>query len=104
MRNLEYLELHWDLIESVPFCVGDLVKLKQLLFDVDIELKYIPLSIFNLPELRDLSLFQLDISYNNLLTYNLPQDIDDNDTDATNAWFNDNFKWNPLDQTNYWLR
>merc|ERR1712176_1298811 len=62
-----------------------------LIVDISLALHSVPLSIFNLPQLKLLSLFKGSIDYQRILDYNLPKDIDSNDTMAVHDWFDDNF-------------
>jgi len=53
------------------------------------------------PNLLELSLFNGNIEYQSLIEYNVPENIQ-NDTDAVDQWFDDNFKFNP-NQTDFWF-
>ena len=102
LTQLSVLEIEWELyIESVPHCFGELKNLRLLSLDGSLTLMNIPFSIFSLPNLNTLSLFRGFISYESLLYYNLPIDIDINDIEMVNAWINENFDPNPY--TKYWL-
>ena len=55
-------------LNSVPECIIELTNLKQILLDICASLTNVPLGLFNLPHLKDLSVFQTNINYLNLLT------------------------------------
>eukprot|EP01083_Nonionella_stella_P081792 225519_1 len=103
LRQLQVLQIQWASMRSIPFCISDLQSLNELLIDVNFELTDVPISIFSLPNLIDLSLFLSGFTYHHLLAYNLPQNISINDTINANQWFNDHFVWNDPHQTSYWL-
>ena len=100
--DLEVLQFEneWK-IESLPHCIGELENLRMILVDGCLFLSDVPVSIFNLPSLSVLSLFYNDISYESILEYNLPFDVDINDTNATHQWMRDNFHYSS--STEYWL-
>ena len=104
LTQLSILRFQWNDIKSVPHCISDLVLLKQLLIDSAFELEDVPMSIFNLPNLYELSLFQSSISYESLIAYNLPDYIAANDTFSVMEWLNstDTFGWNR--DTKYYLQ
>eukprot|EP01083_Nonionella_stella_P047667 127571_1 len=56
-------------IQSVPHCIQELTKLEAIWIDAT-SLKAVPLSVFNLPHLLELSLFNGDIDVENLMIYN----------------------------------
>ena len=103
LTQLEIMEFKWSFeLKSIPHCIGNLKSLKQFFCDVCPELKDIPLGLFHLPELRDLSLFQSSIEYMDLLNYNLPSPLNFINNTIINAWFNDAFNWN--NDTDYWFQ
>ena len=85
----------------VPHCVADMTSLKAIWIDVCPDLTDIPLSMFKMPNLLELSLFTGSISYESLIEYNVPEEMQ-NDTDAVDQWFEENFAFN-LNQTDYWF-
>eukprot|EP01083_Nonionella_stella_P127285 385610_1 len=106
LTELRVLQMEFEAITSIPHCIGNLTELTEVLLDGCILLSDIPLSLFGLPKLADLSLFKADFSYEDLLTYNMPYygvEYVDNDTVANAEWFNDHFLANMDNQTTYWL-
>eukprot|EP01084_Bolivina_argentea_P182215 314615_1 len=103
LKKLEILQFQWNTIESIPHCISELTLLKQLLVDATFTLSKIPLSIFNLPMLYDLSLFKGDISVESLLAYNMQNNVS-TDVHELDLWFNNTFYWNTNNATNYWLQ
>eukprot|EP01083_Nonionella_stella_P106358 306793_1 len=103
MTHLDVLQIRLNFIASVPHCIRNLTHLEQLVIDSSQTLVNIPLSMFSLPNLYDLSLYSSSITYVDLISYNLDgTDIDINDTEEINEWFDTSFKWNP--HTTYWLQ
>eukprot|EP01083_Nonionella_stella_P017682 49529_1 len=101
--HLEILEIQWTQnITIVPECISELKSLKQILLDGAFGLNLLNLSIFNLPDLYDLSLFRSSLNYIDLLEYNLPITIELNDTLAIDAWFNETFAWNS--NADFWFQ
>eukprot|EP01083_Nonionella_stella_P268263 906789_1 len=103
LTELEVLHFQWNTIESIPHCISNLQSVQQLLIDGTLQLSDVPLSIFNLSNLYDLSLFHAQITVESLLLYNVDEDIDLNDTVALNGWFEDHFDWHS-NQTTYYLQ
>eukprot|EP01083_Nonionella_stella_P072699 196114_1 len=106
LTQLSVLQIEFEAITSIPYCIANLTELTELLLDGCILLSDIPLSLFGLPKLADLSLFKADISYDDLLAYNMPHyglEYIDNDTVANAEWFNTHFHVNGDNQTTYWL-
>eukprot|EP01084_Bolivina_argentea_P093119 167505_1 len=102
LTQLLLLEMQREFkIETIPHCISNLKLLNALFIDSSYELINIPLSIFNLPNVFELSFYNGNINYNNLLSYNLPNNISINNTYAINKYFDDTFYWN--NNTNYWL-
>eukprot|EP01083_Nonionella_stella_P127286 385613_1 len=104
LTQLSVLQIEFEAITSIPYCIANLTELTELLLDGCILLSDIPLSLFGLPKLADLSLFKADLSYEGLLAYNMPKygvDYHDNDTSTNAEWFNDHFQFN--NDTTYWL-
>ena len=102
LKELMVLYLEYETnIESIPHCIGDLINLQALIVDLSIILMDVPFSIFKLPKLKLLSLFNAAISYQSILDYNLPIDINSNDTESVHKWLNDNFDY--LNNTDYYL-
>ena len=101
LRQLNIMEIEFEAIESVPHCVGSMNQLKAIWIENCFYLTDIPLSMFNLPDLLELSLYFGDIDYHNLIEYNVPEDIN-NDTDAVDQWIDDNFIFD-FDRIDYWL-
>eukprot|EP01083_Nonionella_stella_P194517 717417_1 len=101
MTNLEILQFRWNIhleVTSVPHCISNLRSLKQLSIDGEIHLVDVPLSMFGLPQLLELTLFHASVSYDTLIEYN----VDTNDSNQINDWLDTNFKWN--EDTVYWLQ
>eukprot|EP01084_Bolivina_argentea_P100501 180421_1 len=102
LKQLQVLQLQRETqIQALPHCIDQLTDLQVLLIDFSIALVDIPLAMFALPHLVVLSLFKAHISYDSLLQYNAPIDLDLNDTDATHEWFNANFSYNT--ETEYYI-
>eukprot|EP01083_Nonionella_stella_P195392 719808_1 len=90
LTNLQVLDINLESnIKSIPKCISNLVELKQLILDNCLLLQYIPLSIFKLPKLVTLSLFHGLITLQSLIEYNVPNNIDTNDSNAALEWLRD---------------
>ena len=95
LTQLLVLQIEYETkIEWIPHCIDNLQSLWILIVDGSFRLKDIPLSMFRLPDLSLLSLFKGSITYQSLLDYNLPDDINQTDTESVVKWFNNSFiKW-----------
>ena len=89
-------------IQSIPHCVGEMDTLRILLIDRVPSLTNVPISILSLPEVVLLSVTNSDVDYQDILRYNLPEDIDTNDIVLVNQWMDSNFKYNNANDTEYW--
>ena len=59
MTQLEVLDVQFNLLlEFVPECIINLDLLKLIIFDILPKLNSVPFGLFNLPNLKDLSLFE----------------------------------------------
>jgi len=101
LDKLSIIHIEFEEISVIPHCIGTMTQLKAIWIDNCILLKYIPMAIFNLPNLLELSLYRGNISFSSLIEYNVPDDIK-NDTQAVNQWFDDNFHFES-NHTDYWL-
>eukprot|EP01083_Nonionella_stella_P076407 208187_1 len=96
LQSLQVLEMVQEIqIESIPPCVAKLIDLEQLIIENCIVLKYIPLSVFALPNLVILSLFHIDISLSSLIEYNVPNKSIQNNTDMAIQWLQNTLKITP---------
>merc|ERR1712137_794144 len=66
-----------------------------------ISLNHVPIDMFNLPNLIELSLFNGNIYFDDLVEYNVPEN-NWNDTEAVNQYFDRHLQYN-LDHTQYWI-
>eukprot|EP01083_Nonionella_stella_P081584 224785_1 len=90
LTNLEILDIQLEPnIKSIHPCIANLTQLKQLIIENCVRVEEIPLSVFNLSNLVVLSLFNNLISLQSLIEYNVPKDMDKNDTDGLVEWFKD---------------
>eukprot|EP01084_Bolivina_argentea_P029526 54832_1 len=85
LTQLHVLDFYTEMqIISIPHCISNLRELNQLIVDACFSLKNIPLSIFELPKLKLLTLFKGSITYQSLLQYNIPNDYNINDLNDSN--------------------
>eukprot|EP01083_Nonionella_stella_P228385 809438_1 len=95
LTKLQVLDIQMEHeIESLPMCISNLMELKQLIMDNCLFLQGVPLSVFKLSNLVTLSLFHGSITSQSLIQYNndsIPDDVDQNNTDATRQWLTDTF-------------
>ena len=103
LHQLRALELDGESMESIPLCLGEMTQLKALWVDACLQLTDVPLSIFNLPDIIELSLFNANIDYLSLLAFNIPDGMVTNDTEAIHEWFADHFHPNSLEDTTFWM-
>ena len=101
LNDLRILRISYENIVSIPHCLSNLNQLEVIWIDITLLLTDVPISIFNLPNLIEFSLFNGLVSYQSLIEYNLPEDIW-NDTDAVNQWFDDYFEFDIV-RTDYWF-
>ena len=104
LTSLAVLQIEFEaVLQSMPHCLGQLDNLEAVYIDGCFLLRDIPISVFNLDNVIILSIFHASITYQSVLDYNLPIDIDTNDTEAVNEWMEDNFNYHSLNQTDYYL-
>lgn len=101
-NQLVVFHLYMESMLSIPHCISDIKSLKALWIESCVYLVDFPLSIFSLPNLIELSLHQSNIEYQDLITYNIPEDMQ-NDTQGVELWFDDNFRFN-IERTDYWFQ
>eukprot|EP01083_Nonionella_stella_P054263 143307_1 len=95
LTSLQVLEIEREVnIPSIPPCIAQLIHLEQLTIENCILLKYIPLSVFALPDLVVLSLFHNKISLSSLIEYNANQTIQNN-TDIAIQWLQNTMQITP---------
>ena len=103
LTKLEALTVYREnWIISLPFCLDKLQNVQIIALDAMFFLENFPLSLFNLPNLKMLSLYRSAITYDSLLEYNLPPNINANDTDLVDEWMGNNFVFDN-NATEYWL-
>ena len=90
------------LLEKIPECIGNLTSLKQILCDICERISTIPSGLFNLPNLKDLSLFRTNINYIDIIDDILPSNINRSNNTQIETWFNDNFEVNS--DTDFWFQ
>eukprot|EP01083_Nonionella_stella_P135456 412062_1 len=101
LKYLQILEIVEERkIQTIPKCISNLSKLKQLIADNCLQLQDIPLSVFALPELVTLSLFHGSITLQSLIQYNVPNNIR-NDTNASVEWLRNTFEIAPNIEEHY---
>jgi len=98
LNQLKILHFSDELyLSSVPHCVGDLVQLQAIWIDKGF-LVDVPLSLFSLPNLKELSLYNNEIDFESLLEYNLPSNL----TLDESQWFAEHFAFDDR-RTSYWI-
>eukprot|EP01083_Nonionella_stella_P016728 46723_1 len=91
LKQLRVLQIKYELkIDSIPHCIATLRKLLAIWIDVT-SLTKIPLELFNLPQLLQLSLFNGNIDYDHLIDYN-NESLEISFNSNTTAWLT----WNPI--------
>ena len=87
--DLKVLHLWEELqIIAVPHCLGNMTSLQAIWIDYCPSLRYIPLSLFSLPNLVELSLYHLNITHHALLEYNDVNEVATNyRSEQTKYWF-----------------
>eukprot|EP01084_Bolivina_argentea_P290836 499700_1 len=84
LKELKVLHFAFEAnLVTLPKCVEQLDNLMQFIIDNSILLAYIPIGVFQLKQIREFSLFNSDISYKNILSYNNISDLESFE-----------FKWN----------
>ena len=101
LGQLDILSISYEPITSIPRCVGTMNSLEAIWLDVCPQLREIPLTMFHLPHLRELSVFNGNIDFQSLVEYNVPEAVR-NGTEAVEEWFDANFIFNS-NETEYWL-
>eukprot|EP01084_Bolivina_argentea_P154084 268632_1 len=75
-KELLVLQFSFELnLNSIPFCVGKLENLIQFIIDNSVGLVDIPIQVFNFKNILEFSLFNADITYDNILSYNNITDL-----------------------------
>ena len=102
MTHLIVLEfIGADIVKEISDCILSLTSLRKVILE-GLALNATFIELFALPELIELSLVDAVIDHQGIIQYNLPSDIDSNDLDAVNNWFDTHFNWNP--DAIYWLQ
>ena len=100
LHQLDVLNIENEyLLSSLPSCLGELTQLRVLWLDF-LTVSAVPFTLFSLPNLIELSMYNGNLNYNSMLTYNFPSFA--NDTQAIGAWFDQIFAPR-YDDANYWL-
>merc|ERR1712130_96540 len=81
LRELEVLHIEFEQISSIPKCIGDLPGIRAIWIDICPFLSAVPLAMFSLPTLVELSVYSGSIDMQSLIEFNVPDAIV-NDTDA----------------------
>lgn len=102
-KNLQILSIGLQGVQkTIPHCFGDLLDLIVLDLSLSMSLREVPFSIFELPKLKRLDLFRGIISWDSLLNYNLPMDLDRDDTVGVQSWLRYHFSFN--ENANFYLQ
>lgn len=93
LEHLQFLNIDGN-VNTIPHCFDSLQDLRILDIAGTMKLTAVPLSIFNLPKLEMLDLFRGLISWDTLLDYNLPVDVDRSNPDNVKSWMDAHFSVN----------
>eukprot|EP01083_Nonionella_stella_P043974 118610_1 len=70
LKDLFGIHIEWAAIPSIPHCISNLSNLEIIIFNGLVDLTNVPIALFSLPHLRELSLWKAAITYENLLAFN----------------------------------
>eukprot|EP01083_Nonionella_stella_P249005 861460_1 len=96
LTQLFGIHIAWAGVPSIPHCVVDLLNLQIVIFDALPQLTYIPIGLFSLPKLRELSIWKAGITYDTLLQFN-----NISATDQIETYFDEHFNWHT--STDYYI-
>eukprot|EP01083_Nonionella_stella_P043973 118605_1 len=102
LNHLFGIHIEWGSITSIPHCVVNLLNLEIVILNGLVELTDVPIALFSLPHLRELSIWHGAITYENLIAFNNVTD-DLNATDEIETYFNEHFNWNAGDDHEYYI-
>eukprot|EP01083_Nonionella_stella_P094719 265838_1 len=92
LTALRILQIEWDVIPSVPHCVAEKLRhLQHFLLNGCVGLSTLPISLFALPHLLELSLWHQSVAFEDVLSFN---NITNTSKQSLEIYFERNFEWN----------